>query len=229
MMLDCVLFDLDGLLVDSEPLQYRAYRYAFDQFGIQLSMDDWVRWHSAEASTARWVESQNLNLDVQQLREVKKSYYDRLIVDELQLKPGAQELVKDCAKSLQLAVVSASRRESIEACLDKFNLGHHFACYISGNEVARSKPFPDPYLAGLQALQTTADRAVVVEDSLTGFRSANAAGLTSIVCPDQFIAKPENAFAGADLVVGSLLELNAIHLQRTHTTRHPPPPTNSGK
>ena len=225
-MLDCVLFDLDGLLVDSEPLQYRAYRYAFDQFGIHLSMDDWVRWHSAEASTVRWVESQNLNLDAQQLREVKKRYYDSLIDDELQLKPGARELVKDCARSLQLAVVSASRRESIEACLgacpriEVVARESHFACYISGSEVARSKPFPDPYLAALQALQTTADRAIALEDSLTGYRSARAAGLTSIVCPDHFIAKPENAFARADLVVGSLLGLNAIHLQQTHATRH---------
>ncbi len=216
MMLDCVLFDLDGLLVDSEPLQFRAYRYAFDQFGIHLSMDDWIRWHSTESSTARWVESQDLDLDVAQLREVKKRYYDTLIVVELKLKPGARELVRDCAQSLQLAVVSASRRESIEACIDKFDLGRHFTCYISGSEVARSKPFPDPYLAALQALQTTANRAVAVEDSSTGFRSASAAGLTCIVCPDHFIGRPENTFDGADLVVGSLIELNATHLQRAH-------------
>jgi HAD superfamily hydrolase (TIGR01509 family) len=220
MMLDSVLFDLDGLLVDSEPLQFQAYCYAFDQFGIQLTMDDWIRWHSAESSTARWVDSQNLDLDVEQLREVKKRYYDTLIVDELQLKPGARELVEDCAKSLRLAVVSASRRESIEACLDKLDLGRHFNCYISGSEVAQSKPFPDPYLAGLLALQTTADRAVALEDSLTGFRSACAAGLTSVVCPDHFISRPENVFAGADLVVGSLLELNTTHLQRAHAARH---------
>jgi HAD superfamily hydrolase (TIGR01509 family) len=229
MMLDSVLFDLDGLLVDSEPLQFQAYRYAFDQFGIHLSMDDWIRWHSVESSTARWVESQNLDLDVAQLREVKKRYYDTLIVDKLQLKPGARELVEDCAKSLQLALVSASRRESIEACLGKFNLGHHFACYISGNEVARTKPFPDPYLAGLQSLQTTADRAAAVEDSLTGYRSACAAGLTSVVCPDHFIRRPENAFDGADLVVDSLLELNTTHLQRAHAARHQLDSINLGK
>ena len=105
--------------------------------------------------------------------------------------------------------------------LDKFDLGCHFVCYISGSEVARSKPFPDPYLAALQALQTTADCATALEDSLTGYRSARAAGLTSVICPDHFIAKPENVFAGANLVVGSLLELNAIQLQRTHATRHP--------
>jgi beta-phosphoglucomutase-like phosphatase (HAD superfamily) len=91
------------------------------------------------------------------------------------------------------------------------------------------KPFPDPYLAGLQALQTTADRAVAVEDSLTGFRSASAAGLTCIVCPDHFISRQENVFAGIDLVVDSLLELNATHLQRAHAARHGLTSINSGK
>ena len=90
-MLDCVLFDLDGLLVDSEPLQYRAYHYAFEQFGIHLSMDDWIRWHSVEASTARWVEREQLDLDVQLLREVKKQRYEQLIATELKLKPGVRE------------------------------------------------------------------------------------------------------------------------------------------
>ena len=146
-MLECILFDLDGLLVDSEPLQYRAYRHAFEQYGIDLSMDDWIRWHSVEASTARWVERENLQIDVQQLRGIKKQYYEELIAEELDLKPGVRELVEDCSGSLQLAVVSASRRESIEACLAKFDLIRHFAVLVSGDQVARSKPFPDPYLA----------------------------------------------------------------------------------
>ena len=146
-MLECILFDMDGLLVDSEPLQYRAYCHAFEQYGIDLSMDDWIRWHSVEASTARWIERENLQIDVQQLREIKKQHYEELIAEELDLKPGVRELVEDCSGSLQLAVVSASRRESIEACLAKFDLIRHFAVLVSGDQVSRSKPFPDPYLA----------------------------------------------------------------------------------
>ena len=219
-MLECVLFDLDGLLVDSEPLQFRAYRYAFGQFDIDLSMQDWTRWHSVEASTARWIESQNLNLDVQQLRTIKKCYYDKLIGDELQLKPGAGELIEDCVNGQRLAVVSASRRESIEACLDKFDLGRHFTCYVCASEVARSRPFADPYLATLQTLQTTADRAIALEDSLTGLRSTGAAGLGCFICPDHFIAKADDAFVEADLVVDSLVELSASRLQQVHALRH---------
>jgi len=215
-MLDCVLFDLDGLLVDSEPLQFRAYRYAFEQFGIRLDMEDWIRWHSAEASTARWVESQRLELDVEQLRSVKKAYYDELIATDLELKPGIRSLVEDCASSYRLAVVSASRRESIEACLDKFELRSHFSKLVSGGEVARSKPFPDPYIAAMRALQTTPAQAIALEDSLTGFRAATATGLKCVICPDHFIPKPEGAFSAATLVTGSLQGLSAARLRNIH-------------
>jgi len=215
-MLDCVLFDLDGLLVDSEPLQFRAYQYAFDQFGIRLGMEDWINWHSAEASTARWVEAQQLDLDVEQLRNVKKAYYDELIATDLDLKPGIRSLVDDCAASYRLAVVSASRRESIEACLDKFGLTAHFSILVSGGEVARSKPFPDSYIAAMQALQTSPSGAIALEDSLTGYRAATAAGLKCIVCPDHFIPKPEGAFADATHVTRSLQYLSATQLRDIH-------------
>lgn len=215
-VLECVLFDLDGLLVDSEPLQFRAYRQAFAQFGIELGMADWLRWHSTEASTPRWVESQRLDVDVQRLRSIKKDYYEQLIATELELKPGIRLLLEDSAASYRLAVVSASRRESIEACLDKFALRNHFSTLISGSEVARSKPFPDPYIAALRALQTTPARSIALEDSLTGYRAATAANLQCIVCPDHFIPKPAGAFDGAALVTESLQGLSAERLREIH-------------
>ena len=219
-MLDCVLFDLDGLLVDSEPLQYRAYHYAFEQFGINLSMDDWIRWHSVEASTAHWVEREQLDLDVQLLREVKKQHYEQLIAAELNLKPGVRELIEDCSTDLQLAVVSASRRESIEACLQKFDLTHHFTVLLSGDQVAHSKPFADPYIAAMQALKTSSAHAIAVEDSVTGFRAASAAQLACVVCPDHFIPKTEAAFDTAALVTQSLNELSARRLRSLHSAFH---------
>jgi HAD superfamily hydrolase (TIGR01509 family) len=219
-MLDCVLFDMDGLLVDSEPLQYRAYHYAFEQFGINLSMDDWIRWHSVEASTARWVEREQLDLDVQLLREVKKQHYEQLIATELNLKPGVRELIEDCSTDFQLAVVSASRRESIEACLEKFELIHHFSVLLSGDQVARSKPFADPYIAAMKSLQTSPAHAIALEDSVTGFRAASAAQLACVVCPDHFIPKAEGAFETAALVTHSLNELSARRLRSLHSTSH---------
>lgn len=213
-MLDCLLFDLDGLLVDSEPLQFRAYQAAFSQYEIELTMEDWVRWHSVEASTARWVENEGFDINVQELRNVKKSFYDEMIATDLEAKPGAVELVESCASSLELALVSASRHESIEACLDKFGILNHFSALVSGSEVARSKPWPDPYLAAMEILDTSADHALALEDSLTGYRAASAANLRCVICPDHFIPKPANAFDGAALITDSLAEVSLDNLKR---------------
>ena len=214
--LDCVLFDLDGLLVDSEPLQYRAYRRAFADYGITLEIEDWIRWHSVEASTRRWVEREGIDVDVDELRGVKKGYYDDLIANELELKPGAAEIVQECARHFRLALVSASRRESIEGCLAKFGLLQHFSALVSGAEAARSKPFPDPYLAAIDLLDSTPHAVIALEDSVTGFRAANAAAIKCVVCPDHFIPKSATAFEQADLVVESLLELSVQTLRDVH-------------
>ena len=67
-MLEVVIFDLDGLLVDSEPLQFQAYREAFSRHGVSLDLGDWPEWHRLEASAARWIEAHALPLDAEQIR-----------------------------------------------------------------------------------------------------------------------------------------------------------------
>ena len=215
-MLKCLLFDLDGLLVDSEPLQFRAYQHALSQFGVSLDLDAWIQWHSVEASTTRWVKDQNLDLDPEEIRAVKKAYYDNLVDRELELKPGARELVEECSNDFELAVVSSSRPESIENCLRKFKLNKNFSMFVSGAELKRSKPYPDSYLEALNVMNIPAKNTIALEDSVTGFRAATAAGIDCVVCPDHFIPKSNDAFSGAALVVESLHELDAQALRATH-------------
>ena len=71
-MLEVIILDLDGLLVDSEPLQFQAYRDAFAKSGVTLSQRDWPEWHKLEASAARWVETHNLPVDAEKIRAEKK-------------------------------------------------------------------------------------------------------------------------------------------------------------
>ena len=220
-MLKCILFDLDGLLVDSEPLQFRSYQYALDQFGVSLDHDAWIQWHSVEASAARWIKTQNLDLDAEKVRAMKKAHYDELVTHELKLKPGARELVEECSNNFELAIVSSSRRESIESCMHKFNLHQDFSRFVSGAELKRSKPYPDSYLEALRVMNIGPENAIALEDSVTGFRAATAAGIDCIVCPDHFIPKANDAFSQASLVVESLHDLNSETLRAVHA--------NSGK
>jgi len=217
-MLDCLLFDLDGLLVDSEPLQFRAYQQAFAEYGIGLDMEGWICWHGTEASASRFVRDKGLEIDAEAVRALKKTIYDQLVADELALKPGVENLVESCARRFDLAVVSGSRRESIEGCLRKFGLQGHFREFISGTELAHSKPYPDPYLEALRLMQRTAATTLALEDSATGFAAARAAGIACVVCPDHFMPKPADVFAGAALVVESLDALDPDTLHAAHAT-----------
>ena len=81
--LDCILFDLDGLLVDSEPLQYRAYRRAFADYGIALELEDWIRWHSVEASTRRWIEREGIDIDVDELHTLPGRFVEEPVTEPL--------------------------------------------------------------------------------------------------------------------------------------------------
>lgn len=207
-MLELVIFDLDGLLVDSEPLQFRAYQKAFAQFEVPFDIDDWPKWHRLEASASRWVESHNLVVDPEEIRARKKIYYDELVENELDLKPGARDLIESLASSYRLCIASGSRPESIQNCLDRFSLAAYFENQFSATLLARKKPYPDVYLEALSKMKVTSGQAIAIEDSATGLKAAIDAGVKCIVCPDSFTPVSNSKFKGAVLVVDSLEELS---------------------
>jgi beta-phosphoglucomutase len=214
-MLEAVIFDLDGLLIDSEPLQYRAYRDAFAEHNIALSQSDWHLWHELGASAATWIKHRFLDLDPELIRARKKLFYEELVEAELSLKPGARVLVEGIAKSgIRMCVASGSRIESIQKCLQKFDLLAHFEGMFSAVAVARKKPFPDVFIAATNELELDRDRAVVIEDSPMGLSAAIAAGIKCVVCPDSFLHWPSSAYQGATKMVDSLEHLDVDELQR---------------
>ena len=213
-MLEVVIFDLDGLLIDSESLQYRAYREAFARHGVSFELSEWPRWHELEASATRWIETKGLALDGEQIRAEKKLTYDALITEELELKPGAEKLVKALSKDYRLCVASGSRIESIRSCLEKFSLADYFEHLFSATAVKRKKPYPDVYIEAATIMEVPVECAVAIEDSVTGLHAAIAAEIKCIVCPDSFIAKPRSDYDGAALMVESLEELDSSVLRR---------------
>jgi HAD superfamily hydrolase (TIGR01509 family) len=213
-MFEVVIFDLDGLLVDSEPLQFQAYRDAFANNGIILALDDWPQWHSLEASATRWVAAHNLPVNAEKIRAEKKILYEALIEKELTLKPGAGQLVEALARHCRLCVASGSRSESIEACLNRFSLTPYFEQQFSATQLERKKPYPDVYLEALSKMQVSPQRTLAIEDSVTGLQAATSAGISCVVCPDSFVPTSLSDYDGATLVVDSLEELTISKLEQ---------------
>ncbi|MEM7562028.1 MAG: HAD family phosphatase [Pseudomonadota bacterium] len=216
--IDLVIFDLDGLLVDSESLQFEAYHQVFAHHGAVINKADWPKWHRLEASAARWIEAHGLDLDAEIIRDEKKTLYEALVAQKLELKPGAAQLIDDLAQHCRLCVASGSRLESIEACLDKFALTDKFEHLFSATLLKRKKPFPDVYLQALDEMKVGAENSVSLEDSLTGLQASLAADIPCVICPDSFYPREKSAFKGALAIVDSLEELNYEVLQNYIST-----------
>ena len=213
-MLEVVIFDLDGLLVDSEPLQFRAYQKAFAHFEITFELSDWPKWHELEASASRWVAAHNLKVDPEDIRSKKKIHYDELIESELTLKPGARNLVESLSKTYRLCVASGSRPESIENCLNRFSLASHFEKQFSATQLQRKKPYPDVYLDAMSKMKVLSPHTIAIEDSLTGLKAATDAGIKCVVCPDGFTPPSNSEYPDAAMVVDSLESLSASVLEK---------------
>jgi HAD superfamily hydrolase (TIGR01509 family) len=181
-----LILDMDGLMVDSEPLWYRVEGDFCNARGgawtpeIALSLVG-----RGLAATLRTM-AETFGIDIDPERDA------RLVVDafiarvaELELKPGCRELLDAAAAAgLPLAVASSSSPRLIAAVLDRFALGPRFRAVISGESVARPKPAPDIFLRAAAALGAAPEGCVVLEDSLAGATAGHAAAMTVIAVPE---------------------------------------------
>lgn len=219
-MFDSIFFDLDGLLVDSEPLQYRAFNQVFSSYGYPLAFGDFLRWRDWRL-IPHWLAFHQLPLDPGRVRDEKHEVYCGLIRDALELKPGARSLVETAGRSCRLGIASGSRMETIESSLQKFSLHEHFEVLVSTTSVTRGKPFPDVFLEAAKRLAVHPGQSLVVENSANGLRAARAAGMACLVCPDSSAPDPEHEYADADLVVPTLRDVSAQDLQQIYIDSRP--------
>lgn len=214
--IETLIFDLDGTLVDSEPLQFQAFNEVFSQHGHPVSPTEYDQWRHWQV-IPRWIESRGLTLHPDPIRRAKKAVYDRLIRDQITLKPGAKQLVESASTHFRLAIASGSRRESIEQCMSKFDLLQHFEILCSTADVGHGKPHPAVFIQAARQMSILPTNAVVIEDSVTGLEAANAAGMRCIVCPDTFLPAPRASLSTADLIVDSLEDLTITQIKRLAT------------
>lgn len=217
LMLKVIIFDLDGVLVDSQPLQYKAYNQVFALRGFPITPAEWeVEWIHKSMSCRKWIEQQNLQLDVEEMRTAKREIYDKLIITELQLKPGVNQAISALAKYYTLSIASASMKASLDLIAQKFNFKTSFQLIISDQieEIKRPKPFPDVFLYVAQRLGVSPAECVVIEDSVAGLEAAKAAGMKCVICPDSRYQSPESRFKQADKIIDSLEELNPEMIEK---------------
>jgi HAD superfamily hydrolase (TIGR01509 family) len=204
-----VVFDLDGVLVQTEELwdEVRAglahehgARYDAEAQRAMMGMSslEWSRYMHDELGIPEEPEA----ISAEVVRRMAARYRERLPLIE-----GAREAVERLAARWPLGVASSSNRPLIDAVLELAGLAGHFAATVSSEEVPRGKPAPDVYLEAAARLGVDPTSCAAIEDSHSGIRSAKAAGMRVIAIPNPSFPPGEEALAEADVVLDSLAEL----------------------
>ena len=208
-MIDAVVFDLDGVLIQSEEVwddvrerfvRERGGRYdaEIQRAMMGMSSPEWSRYLHEHAGVPD--EPDAINAEV--VRRLLSAYRDRL-----PLIPGALDAVGRLAERFPLGIASSSNRELIDAVLEAAGLAPLFAATVSSEEVAHGKPEPDVYLEAARRLGVAPERCAAVEDSHGGIRSAKNAGMRVVAIPNPSYPPDDEALALADVTIGSLDEL----------------------
>jgi HAD superfamily hydrolase (TIGR01509 family) len=206
---DAVIFDLDGVLVDSEQLWDRAreeltracggnWRSDATRAMMGMSSREWSRYMHDELGVP--LAPDEISRDV--VRRMQQLYRDGL-----PLLPGASDAVRSLSSRWPLGLASSANREIIDLVLELAGWAGAFTATVSSEEVARGKPAPDVYLEAASRVGVPAERCVAVEDSSNGLRSAAAAGMAVIAVPNQHYPPDDDALALATVTVESLEEL----------------------
>jgi HAD superfamily hydrolase (TIGR01509 family) len=208
-MIEAVVFDLDGVLVDSEPVWEQVRRQVVAENGGHWAADAQRRLMGM--STGEWARylSEDLGVGLPP-QTVATMVIERMAArynDQLPLMPGAVEAVRSLAARWPLGLASSSPPSLIETVLDAASLRSSFATTLSTEQVAHGKPAPDIYLAVAGQLGHQPERCAAVEDSSNGLRSAAAAGLHVIAIPHPRYPPDADALELASVVLTSLTEL----------------------
>jgi HAD superfamily hydrolase (TIGR01509 family) len=208
-VIDAVVFDLDGVLIQSEEVwDHVRERYTLERGGrydaeiqramMGMSSTEWSRYLHETAGIPDTPDE--INAEV--VRRMLAAYED-----DLPLIDGAQDAVRRLAAAFTLAVASSSNRPLIDAVLRGAQLEQYFAATVSSEDVARGKPAPDVYLEAARRLDVDPQRCAAVEDSHGGIRSAKAAGMRVLAIPNPSYPPDEESLAQADVVLRSLADL----------------------
>jgi HAD superfamily hydrolase (TIGR01509 family) len=208
-VIEAVIFDLDGVLLDSEQL--------WDEAREQLARERSGRWHENAQrdmmgmSSTEWSRYMHDVIGLPEPpEEISREVVERLAKlyrEHLPVVPGAREAVERLAARWPLGLASSSNRELIDLALELLGVNHLFKATVSSEEVARGKPAPDVYLEAARRLGVDPTHAAAIEDSENGIRAAKAAGMRVIAIPNRHFPPPDEALAQADVVLDSLAEL----------------------
>lgn len=208
-MIKAIVFDFDGLIIDTETPAYEAFREVFRTYGVELSLDTYAQcigtsfavfnpFNYLEERLGREIDSETVK------RQVDEHHHK--LLEQATLRPGVLDYLNDArARGLRIGLATSSPLSWINPYFDRFDLRRHFDSISTSDEVANVKPDPELYLKSLAKLDVAGSEAIAFEDSLNGLRAAKAAGLHCTVVPNP--STQHFPFQHHDLMLGSMEDM----------------------
>jgi len=207
-MIKAVLFDMDGVLVDSEELMCQAAILMFQEKGIHVIKEDFRQFVGMGENRylGGVAESYNIPFDVDKDKRRAYEIYGKIAKGKLKPLPGVIEFINRCKdKGLKIAVATSADEVKMQINLNEIGIpAENFDATVNGLEIERKKPFPDIYLKAAERLNTAPSCCLVVEDAMSGEKAAKAAGCKVLAITSSF--PPEN-FKYAEWKVADLLSV----------------------
>ncbi|OVE81208.1 HAD family hydrolase [bacterium M21] len=202
-----ILFDHDGVLVDTERWYFEASQKALAEIGVTMTLEQYLPlmvqgrkcWELATDASAAVIAEQ---------RDRRNGYYQEYLrTKEIEIS-GVEEVLEELAGNYRMAIITTSRREDFELIHKGRNLVSYMDFVLCLEDYPRSKPAPDPYLAGVHRFGAPPAEVIAVEDSQRGLQSTIAAGIDCVIVDHPFTRTHD--FSGARCSISSLAELPAL-------------------
>lgn len=209
MQTEAVIFDFDGLLVDTESTGLASWQNAWREHGLELDLATFFADHGGDTTVERYrrlAEAVGPGFDREATHERRQAYRNALNRD-LGLRDGIDAWLAEARRAgIRCAVASSSPTIWVATLLDQFGRTGEFEVFAFGDEVALPKPAPDVYLLALDRLKLAPAQAIAVEDTPHGVAAAQAAGLACVAIPNPHVDPAR--FGAADLLLGSAAEVS---------------------
>lgn len=210
-MIKAVIFDMDGLMIETEHLQSKSFEHVLKKYGAnpEFNEDGVIQTVgvTAKDNLIRLKEKHNINESIENLLGQKRKVYKELLLENIYPKKGLLTLLKKLKEgNFKLAVASSSSREHINLVLSGLGIKEKFDVIVSGEEIKKGKPHPDIFLIAADKLNTEPINCLVLEDAQSGVEAGKAANMKVIAIPNQYTRSHD--FTKADVIISSLEEVN---------------------